>query len=245
MSECCIRGIQWDAAPIGSETELAGKSCYVSGSNSSVAVMIIHDLWGWTFKNTRLLADHYAKEIGATVYVPDFFSGEILPRDILSDESRWSELDLPAFDARNSKSVRFPEITECAKALRSKYARTGAVGFCFGGWAVFRLGSKENTLVDCISTAHPTFLEKDEIGEVAVPVQIIAPEFDPRFTVELREFCNHKIPTLGVPYTLQYFPGVGHGFAIRGDPDRSLEREGMAKAKAAVVYWMRQWLHEG
>lgn len=33
--------------------------------------MIIHDLYGWEFPNTRLLADHYADEVNATVYVPD------------------------------------------------------------------------------------------------------------------------------------------------------------------------------
>lgn len=73
MSECCLKGIQWEATPVGYESELAGRRCYVTGTNSSAAVMIIHDLYGWTFKNTRLLADHYAKEIGATVYLPDLY----------------------------------------------------------------------------------------------------------------------------------------------------------------------------
>jgi dienelactone hydrolase len=36
-----------------------------------VAIIVIHDLYGWTFPNIRLLADHYAAEVGATVYVPD------------------------------------------------------------------------------------------------------------------------------------------------------------------------------
>jgi hypothetical protein len=35
--------------------------------------MIIHDLLGWTFTNTRILADHYAEEVDATVYVPDLY----------------------------------------------------------------------------------------------------------------------------------------------------------------------------
>ena len=33
--------------------------------------MIIHDIFGWTLPNSRLLADHYAKEVDATVYLPD------------------------------------------------------------------------------------------------------------------------------------------------------------------------------
>lgn len=71
MSECCISGFQWDATPIGTETTLQDRKAYVTGSSSSVAILILHDLFGWTFKNTRILADHYSKEVGATVYIPD------------------------------------------------------------------------------------------------------------------------------------------------------------------------------
>ena len=31
----------------------------------------VHDVYGWTFTNTRVLADHYAKEADATVFLPD------------------------------------------------------------------------------------------------------------------------------------------------------------------------------
>lgn len=71
MSECCLKGFQWDAEPKGTDTQLAGRGCYITGSNPNVAIMIIHDLFGWTFRNTRLLADHFAEEADATVYIPD------------------------------------------------------------------------------------------------------------------------------------------------------------------------------
>lgn len=137
-----------------------------------------------------------------------------------------------------------PEIFECARVLRSRYQRTGAIGFCFGGWGAFRLGARGNKLVDCISTAHPTNLEKEEIQNVRVPVQIMAPEFDPQFTEGLKAFSNQTIPTLGVPYDYQYFPGLEHAFAIRGDPAKVNERMGMERAKNAAVLWFRQWLHQ-
>lgn len=35
--------------------------------------MIVHDVFGWKSPNPRLLADHYAKEADATVYVPDLY----------------------------------------------------------------------------------------------------------------------------------------------------------------------------
>lgn len=173
------------------------------------------------------------------------FGGEKLDADILSQPHRqdWAKLELPQFLGRNSKETRTLELVECARILRSKYKKVGAVGFCWGGWAVFELGAKKyNGLLDCISTAHPTLLQKEEIANVGVPVQILAPEHDELFTPELKDYANQVIPTLGVPYDYQYFPAISHAFAIRGDPNIPGEREGMQRAKDAAVLWFRQWL---
>lgn len=171
------------------------------------------------------------------------FGDEVLPVDVILDVTQWAKLDLPAFLDRNSKSTRTPQIIECAKILKSRHQRLGAIGFCFGGWGVFRLAAKSHdNLVDCISTAHPTNLDKEEIQSVGVPVQIMAPEFDSQFTEELKTFSNQTIPKLGVAYDYQYFPGLEHAFAIRGDPRKPAEREGMERAKNAAVLWFRQWL---
>jgi dienelactone hydrolase len=172
------------------------------------------------------------------------FGGEVLLVEVILDQSRWSELDLPDFLKRNNKDTRTSQIFECAQLLRSKHHRTGAIGFCFGGWGVFRLGAQGNNLVDCISTAHPTDLTREEIKNVAVPVQIVAPEFDPQFTEDLKAFSTQTIPTLGVPFDYQFFPGLEHAFAVRGDPRNLAERKGMERAKNAAVLWFRQWLHE-
>ncbi|KAL1851903.1 hypothetical protein Plec18167_007596 [Paecilomyces lecythidis] len=243
MSECCIKGFKWDATPKGREAKFAGNNTYITGSNPNVAILVIHDLFGWTFPNIRILADHYAEEVGATVYVPDFFGGEVVPADMLLDKSKFREFNLAAFVERNSKAIRGEEIFAFSKALRSQYNRTGAIGFCFGGWAVFRLGRKGNDLFDCISTAHPSLLERDEIENVGVPVQIMAPEIDPQFTEELKMFSNLVIPRLGVAYDYQFFPGLEHAFAIRGDPNNPAERRGMERAKNAAVSWLREWLY--
>lgn len=77
MSECCIKGFEWGGQPIGKESKLANNNAYVTGSNPDVAIMVISDLFGWTFTNTRLLCDHYAKEADATVYMPDLYDSWI------------------------------------------------------------------------------------------------------------------------------------------------------------------------
>ena len=73
-SACCLRGFQWSGTPIGTETMLGPLRAYVTGpTDSGASLLIIHDLFGWTFPNIRLLADFYAHEVGARVWVPDLY----------------------------------------------------------------------------------------------------------------------------------------------------------------------------
>ena len=67
----CVAGSLWDGTPAGVETKLGSNNAYKVGDNPDVAILLIHDLFGWTFKNLRLLADYYAQGIGATVWMPD------------------------------------------------------------------------------------------------------------------------------------------------------------------------------
>ncbi|MCJ1305803.1 hypothetical protein MMC08_008619 [Hypocenomyce scalaris] len=242
MSQCCVSGFKWDGTPVGRESTLGKNKTYVTGSNKDVAILVVHDVFGWTFPNLRLLADHYAKEADATVYLPDFFDGEIVTPENLSTPGA---LDLEAFLGRHSKEIRFPEMAECARALKHDHGfkKLGAIGFCYGGWAVFQLGAQGTNLVDCISTGHPSRLTEEEINAVAVPVQILAPETDPQFTPELKAYANEVIPSLNLEYDYQYFPGLRHGFATRCDQNDAKQRKGLERAKNAAVGWFAQILH--
>ncbi|KAF1353475.1 dienelactone hydrolase [Delphinella strobiligena] len=244
MSECCKSGFKWDGKAIGKVTKIANLDTYVTGDNKDAAVLIVHDVFGWTLTNVRILADHYAKEANVTVYLPDFFGGEVVAPDALEDEEKRKNFDLMAFIGRNSKEIRFPEIKAVAQDLKKNYKKVGAIGFCYGGWAVFQLGSRENKLVDAISTAHPSLLTKEEVDAISVPVQILSPEFDQMYTQELKDYTNSKIPALGVEYDYQYFPGLVHGFAARGDPSNAAQKKGLERAKNAVVHWFSEHLHE-
>ncbi|KAK2596381.1 hypothetical protein N8I77_013273 [Diaporthe amygdali] len=259
----CLEGFSWDGKQRGIIGTFGNNNAYITGNNSSAAILVIHDLFGWTIPNTRLLADHYAEEVGATVYVPDFFDGAVLPfGPILS--GNWQEVDLEGFLAKNGRDIREPEIFACAKELREKIiappfhlrriyikqlnlyfadAFVGAVGFCYGGWAAFRLGAREHQppLVNCISVGHPSLLTKRDIDEIAVPVQVLAPEHDPSYTVELKEYTCRTVPRLGVPFLFRHFPHVEHACFCRGDAKKSLEREALVKGKKAVVYWIREF----
>ncbi|KAL8814459.1 MAG: hypothetical protein Q9191_008549 [Dirinaria sp. TL-2023a] len=165
---------------------------------------------------------------------------------MLFDPERRAKFDTRKFVAeKNSKAIRFPEISSCARSLKEEHGfkKVGAVGFCYGGWAVFQLGAKDNALVDAISTAHPSLLTNEEVDAISVPVQILAPEHDPMLTPELKAYCNNTIPSLNVPYDYQYFPGLTHGFAARADEKDEKAKKGLERAKNCVSSWFGHWLH--
>ncbi|KAL3440608.1 Alpha/Beta hydrolase protein [Aspergillus insuetus] len=259
-STCCLKTFAWNGTPTGRIGTLASNKTYIASpsagadnnpnTNSSLAILIVHDLLGWSFPNVRLLADHYAREANATVYVPDFFGGEALPFEPLV-AGRFDEVDVPAFLARNSREIREPEIFACARELRKTHNVTVAVGFCYGGWAVFRLGAATGEvedadatparpLVDAIVAAHPSLLTKDDIDNVVVPVQILAPEHDPIFNDELKSYTFASLQRRGVPFDWQHFPGVEHACMTRGDEKKPGERAAMERGKNAVVAWAGQ-----
>ncbi|KAF5021032.1 hypothetical protein F66182_6963 [Fusarium sp. NRRL 66182] len=244
LSKCCISGFNWDGKPTGKETKLAGLNTYVTGTNKEAAVLYVHDIFGWTFINSRLLADHYANEAGVTVYVPDFFGGEVVTTETMNNPEKQAAFDLGAFLGRNGKDKRGPEIFAAARALKEEleYKKVGAIGFCYGGWATARLAGKGNNLIDAATIAHPGLLEESEIDAISVPFQILAPENDFTYTQELKNYSNKVIPTLGVEYDYQYFPGLEHGFATRGDPKNPIQRKGLERAKNAAVHWFQQHL---
>ncbi|KAL3473707.1 Alpha/Beta hydrolase protein [Aspergillus californicus] len=246
-SNCCLKTFQWDGTPAGRTGKLANNNAYIAGTNPDLAILIVHDMLGWTFPNVRLLADHYAREANATVYIPDFFGGEVLPFEPLI-AGRFNEVDLPSFRAKNSRDIREPEVFACAVALRKQYKITVAVGFCYGGWAVFRLGAQDPTaplvdnrpLVDAITAAHPSMLTKADIDGVVVPVQILAPELDPIFTPELKGYTFDSLQRRGVPFDWQHFPKVEHACMTRGDLSKPGEKEALERGKDAVVHWVNQ-----
>ena len=67
----CLRASFWEGTPTGEETKLGKNQAYKAGNNTEYAILFVHDAAGWTFQNARLLADYFAKEVGATVFMPD------------------------------------------------------------------------------------------------------------------------------------------------------------------------------
>lgn len=71
--ENCKTGFKWNGTSVGKETTLNSAGAYVTGDSKDAAILIVTDIFGWKLPNIRIIADHYAKEANATVYVPDMF----------------------------------------------------------------------------------------------------------------------------------------------------------------------------
>jgi dienelactone hydrolase len=256
-AKCCISGFEWAGTPSGRVGKLGSRDAYISGDNAAAAVLIIPDLFGWDFANIRLLADHYARESNTTVFVPDFFGDDKLPLDKLLAE-KYDEIDFDSYLARNGRKTQEPQMVACAKALRDDhgFGKVAAVGFCYGAWAAVRMGamdtqgqmrtdplSSAKPLVDCVTVGHPSMLTREDIDNISVPIQVLAPEHDFVYTPELKLYTFQKLQTRPVPFDYQHFPGVYHACLVRGDETKPGERAAMARAKNAAVTWMTQWLH--
>jgi dienelactone hydrolase len=51
------------------------------------------------------------------------------------------------------------------------------------------------------------------------------------------------IPTLGVDFDYQYFPGIAHGFAAKGDKNDPKQKLALERAKNSAAAWFAQYLH--
>lgn len=166
MSQCCISGFTWNGTPRGREGKLGKHNAYVAGTaNSGVAILFLHDINGWKFVNNRLLVDHFAKEVDATVYLPDLYvyiptypcvaltagslngysyDGEEVDEDLMANPRKIAEFDFMAWFGRQNKDLRGPEVFEAARILRQElgFKKVAAIGYCWGGWVAFQLGAK-------------------------------------------------------------------------------------------------------
>lgn len=73
---CCVEpGAKQTHEPVGNEVLIDGFNTYKTGDGNS-ALVIFTDIFGFSFINTRMLADQFVQSTGATVLVPDFFNGD-------------------------------------------------------------------------------------------------------------------------------------------------------------------------
>ncbi|KAI8185397.1 hypothetical protein K4K51_011659 [Colletotrichum sp. SAR 10_75] len=85
----CFKGtLRGDVEPQGTEETVSGLPTYVArpepGREPAGVVVVIPDVFGWKLRNTRALADAYAKRIPAVVLLPEVMNGYAMPDSVLT-----------------------------------------------------------------------------------------------------------------------------------------------------------------
>ena len=100
----CFKGIIHEGTPRGQEVKIHGRDTYVaeppirSSSRQTVSgiIVILSDAFGWTFVNSRVLADELARKGHYRVYLPDVLDGRVAPLRLLDIMLKLSEPGLLA-----------------------------------------------------------------------------------------------------------------------------------------------------
>ena len=77
----CFKGVTLDGEPTGTISKFSntGIDAYFAagpeGSDPTKAVVLLTDVFGLPLKNSKILADSIAREVGCDVWVPDLFNG--------------------------------------------------------------------------------------------------------------------------------------------------------------------------
>ncbi|KAI0699128.1 dienelactone hydrolase endo-1-3,1,4-beta-D-glucanase [Cytidiella melzeri] len=272
MASCpqCTQGFVLDGEPQGTIMvdgayfHAAPPTETTDTTSPSRAVVLLTDIFGLPLKNSKLIADALSKQLGCDVWVPDVFAGhppvaeaelEPLMPQRPGEKMTWTNrlrfvlLALPRifrFIAVRPAVVD-PRVVAFTKKLREekKYAKIGAVGYCFGGSICIRTGSLG--IFDSLVIAHPGGCTLDQIKAINIPSAWVMAEEDMAFSKELRHqaeasFAARKDKPEYVDYEFKDYKGTVHGFAAR--PNLSIP--GVAEAfKGSVeqtVAWFKKTL---
>jgi dienelactone hydrolase len=213
--ECCVDpGAKQSHQEQGREELIADLQTYKVGEGKSVVVFFT-DIFGYSFVNTRRLADHFAQALNSTVLVPDFFHGDPMdPRAPNLFEKLPTWLQKHPVDAACTAAVNF------IGTIKAQYDSIRVIGFCYGAKAV----------------VHPTFLVKEEAGQIQRPILFICAETDQRFTPDLRLYYEQTLASTGWATFIDY-PGTVHGFVIRPDGTEHVEQQRDKAVRDAIDYF--------
>eukprot|EP01119_Soliformovum_irregulare_P008405 TRINITY_DN21523_c0_g1_i1.p1 TRINITY_DN21523_c0_g1~~TRINITY_DN21523_c0_g1_i1.p1 ORF type:complete len:259 (-),score=41.83 TRINITY_DN21523_c0_g1_i1:48-824(-) len=244
LLECCGKGYIHKGTPIGREITIAGRKTYATGDEtSSVAIYIIHDVFGIVINNIRVLADKYAKLTGAMVYVPDFFNGDHVDFKYQTNDKDYIENVVPVFMEKHPPRD-FPQFVECAKEIKGKHKKMIVMGICWGAPGTFHLASPAGgELADAVAVAHPSKTERSDWEQLTKPSLMITCQFDGIFTEDKRKealaVTEKNATDRGLFSKWAYYPGCYHGFALRGDEANPLTAAAMADATQEFTSFVR------
>ncbi|KAL2134010.1 hypothetical protein VTI74DRAFT_1215 [Chaetomium olivicolor] len=245
-ARCCTVGVKHDGNPTGKMVRVADKhDAYLATppadkEHKGVGILFLPDVIG-IWQNSKLIADQFAAN-GYLTLLLDVFNGDPVSLnrppgfDIMDWLARGSDGNNP-----HTKEAVDPIVVDGIKALKEEYGiqKIGAVGYCFGAKYVVR-HYKHGINVGYV--AHPSFVDEDELAAISGPLAISAAETDSIFPADKRHKSEEILKKTGLPYQINLFSGVEHGFAVRCDPSVKLQKFAKEQAFLQAVTWFDEYL---
>ena len=141
--------------------------------------------------------------------------------------------------------------------------KIAAAGFCWGGKHAMLLAhdnpssrvrrheSQINSaalepLVDCIFTAHPSYIDPHDIEAITIPISVAVGDKDMAMKASLIQQMKEilEVKKKG-DHEVNIIPGAKHGFAVRTHPDDKYEVECAEKAEVQAIEWFNRWFTLG
>ncbi|KAF2445688.1 alpha/beta-hydrolase [Karstenula rhodostoma CBS 690.94] len=239
---CCAIGMKHEGEAQGAIKKIGDVRTYFAypeDKSTQNAIVIFTDILGMDFVNVQLVADQFAAN-GYFTVVPDLFNSNVVPVNPPAefDLMKWVQTEMP-------QSPKVDPIVEATiKHLREELGvkKLGGVGYCFGGKYVCRW-LKEGKL-DVGYTAHPSFVSREELEGIRGPLSIAAAETDQIFPAEKRRESEDILQKMNVPYQMNLFSGVEHGFAVRTDLSKKPAKFAQEQAFLQAVAWFDEYMKQ-
>ncbi|KAI1801968.1 dienelactone hydrolase [Daldinia bambusicola] len=242
--DCCYKGVRHEGTPTGTDIKVGIHDAYLATPEPSTAkdaaILYIPDVIS-IWQNSKLMADQFAAN-GYLTMIIDPFKGDAIPLnrppgfDLASWLAKGSTGDNP-----HTKDAVDPIIATAIKYLKEEKGvkKLGAVGYCFGAKYVAR-HFKNGIQVGFM--AHPSFVDEDELAGFKAPLSIAAAETDTIFPAEKRHKSEVILAEGGFPYQINLYSQVSHGFSVRCDTSKKVERFAKEQAFLQAVTWFDSWL---
>ncbi|KAL6699249.1 esterase/lipase [Trichoderma pleuroticola] len=245
---CCVTGGRHEGSPRGEIKIFNDVEVYITYPNDKStenAILLLTDVMGHRFINAQLIADRFA-ENGYFVYMLDLFYGDPVSLNLPEDFDIMGWLNGPP---RHLPSRVDPVVQASIKEMRKTLGckNIGGVGYCFGAKYVVRnlgyMGGPGDGL-DAGYVAHPSFVESDELQATKKHLAISAAETDSIFPTSKRHESEEILIGTKIPYQINLFSGVEHGFAVRLSEETLVGNFAKEQAFVQAVTWFSMHLRE-
>ncbi|KAJ2903646.1 hypothetical protein MKZ38_009589 [Zalerion maritima] len=239
---CCTLGHLHSGDPKGKMIKIGGGKidAYLATppegkAKKDTGILFCPDVIG-IWQNSKLMADLYA-EHGYLTLIVDEFNGDPLSlnRPKGFDMFKWLKEGSTGDNPHTAEKVD-PIILAGIKAMKEDYGikKLGGVGYCFGAKYVVR---HYKNGIDAGYAAHPSFVEEDELAAITGPLSIAAAETDSIFPSEKRHKSEEILKDTGMPYQINLYSSVAHGFSVRGNMENKVEKWAKEQAFLQAISW--------